>query len=77
MSDEIEQLIEIADLIIAEAKKSIGDQTDDPMVLLGAAVDTLNVMVDDLGITDEQVDAVIETIQLKGCLLYTSPSPRD
>ena len=65
MSDEIEQLIEIADLIIAEAKKSIGDQTDDPMVLLGAAVDTLNVMVDDLGITDEQVDAVIETIQLK------------
>ena len=65
MSDEIEQLIEIADLIIAEAKKSIGDQTDDPVMLFGASIDTLDSMVDELGITDEQVDGVIETLQLK------------
>ncbi len=65
MSDDIEELLVIADMIIEQTKASLGDNADDPVMLLGGCIDALYSMLDDLKLSDEQVDGVVEALQIK------------
>jgi hypothetical protein len=68
MSEEIDQInkiIEIADMIITQVKDDLGDNAGDSVMVLGAALDALYSFQESLGIDDNKAEIIIETIQHK------------
>ena len=57
---------ELIDQILAEAKEQAGSAGEDELNLL-----FFSLLLDQLGLSKEEV------VNFLGCLLYTSPSPRD
>ena len=59
----------------ARAEGKVGEKIDGYLGIVGGATPQLQSMVDDINIRRRAVYA--QRAQAEGCLLYTSPSPRD
>ncbi len=64
MTYSVDDIIEIADLILGEATETPGINVDDPVMMLGAACDQLNAIQDTAGISDDQADAILDILQI-------------